>query len=314
MNRKINKSLRKQRNNSENSEEIFGGQACPPLTEPTGDGRRAKKSLGQNFLTSKRIVERIVMEGRVTETDTVLEIGPGKGILTEALLAKAKKVLAVEKDDSLFEFLKEKFSKEIKQDKLELIHSDILTLNFTNLELRTGDYKVIANIPYNITGEIIRKFLSSNIQPASMTLLVQKEVAERIAAKDGKESILSLSVKVYGTPRLGFKISRGQFTPAPNVDSMVISIDNISKENFACPPLTEPTGDGRREEGKIKEEKFFEVVKLGFAHKRKLLIRNLDGIASKEKLAEIFAEAKISALTRAETLKLKDWLYISKKL
>ncbi len=117
-------------------------------------------------------------------------------------------------------------------------------------------------------------------------------------ARDGKESILSLSVKVYGTPRLGFKISRGQFNPSPNVDSMVISIDNI-KNPFA---------------NKKDEEKFFEVVKAGFAHKRKLLIRNLDGIASKEKLAEVFAEAKISALTRAETLKLEDWLTITKKL
>ena len=120
-----------------------------------------KKSLGQNFLTSKRIVERIVMEGRVTEKDTVLEIGPGKGILTEALLDKAKKVFAVEKDDGLFEFLNEKFAEEIKIGRLELIHSDVLDLNLatSHYPLTTGNYKVIANIPYNITGEIIRKFL-----------------------------------------------------------------------------------------------------------------------------------------------------------
>ena len=252
-----------------------------------------KKSLGQNFLSSKRIVGRIVMEGRVSETDTVLEIGPGKGILTEALLAKAKKVLAVEKDDGLFEFLNEKFSK------LEILHGDILDFDFTS-KLENQKYKLIANIPYNITGEIIRKFLSSSIQPSSMTLLVQKEVAQRIAAKDEKESILSLSVKIYGIPRLGFKISRGQFTPPPNVDSMVISIDNISKEKFI--------------NAKIKEEKFFEVVKAGFAHKRKFLIRNLDEISTKEKLGEIFALAKISPLTRAESLKLEDWIILTKEI
>ena len=258
-----------------------------------------KKSLGQNFLSSKRIVGRIVMEGRVSETDTVLEIGPGKGILTEALLAKAKKVLAVEKDDGLFEFLNEKFSKQIKEGKLEILHGDILDFDFTS-KLENQKYKLIANIPYNITGEIIRKFLSSSIQPSSMTLLVQKEVAQRIAAKDEKESILSLSVKIYGIPRLGFKISRGQFTPPPNVDSMVISIDNISKEKFI--------------NAKIKEEKFFEVVKAGFAHKRKFLIRNLDEISTKEKLGEIFALAKISPLTRAESLKLEDWIILTKEI
>ena len=259
----------------------------------------AKKSLGQNFLTSKRIVERIVMEGRVTETDTVLEIGPGKGILTEALLDKAKKVFAVEKDDNLFEFLNEKFAEEIKIGKLELIHSDILDLNLIThySSLTTGNYKVIANIPYNITGEIIRKFLSTKPEPSSMTLLVQKEVAERIVARDKKESILSLSVKAFGTPRLGFKISRGQFNPPPNVDSMVISVDDI-KNPFK----------------NSEEKKFFEVVKAGFAHKRKFLIRNLEKVSTKEKLDEIFSSEKISSSARSEDLKLENWINISKKI
>ena len=258
----------------------------------------AKKSLGQNFLTSKRIVERIAMEGKMSREDTVLEIGPGKGILTEALIARAKKVFAVEKDDNLFEFLNEKFANEIQEGRFELIHSDVLDINLFDYRLQTTNYKLIANIPYNITGEIIRKFLSETPQPSSMTLLVQKEVAERIMARDGKESILSLSVKVFGTPRLGFKISRGQFNPPPNVDSMVISVDNI-KNNF---------------KDKKEEEKFFEVVKAGFAHKRKFLIRNLEKVAAKEKLAEIFASAKISASSRSEDLKLEDWLNISKKI
>ena len=133
-----------------------------------------------------------------------------------------------------------------------------------------------------------------------MTLLLQKEVAERITARDGKESILSLSVKAFGTPRLGFKISRGQFNPPPNVDSMVISIDNISDKIFA----------GSKE----KENKFFKVVKAGFAHKRKFLIRNLEKIGTREKLEEIFNILKISSSSRSEDLKLEDWINISKKI
>ncbi|MEI8337835.1 MAG: 16S rRNA (adenine(1518)-N(6)/adenine(1519)-N(6))-dimethyltransferase RsmA [bacterium] len=283
MNEKINNRFVKHENNSEVTEEIFG--------------ERAKKSLGQNFLTSKRIVERIAMEGKVNEKDTVLEIGPGKGILTEALLAKAKKVFAVEKDDGLFDFLNEKFSKEIEEGKLELIHSDVLDFDF-NTKLKSSSYKLIANIPYNITGEIIRKFLSETPQPSSMTLLVQKEVAERIVARDGKESILSLSVKVFGTPRLGFKISRGQFTPAPNVDSMVISVDNIKN----------PFSD------KKEEEIFFSVVKAGFAHKRKFLIRNLEKVSDKKTLEGIFSSEKIPSSARSEDLKLENWINIAKNL
>src|SRR3989344_3189802 len=156
---------------------------------------RAKKSLGQNFLTSHAVAQDIIAAAHITPDDVVLEIGPGKGFLTEGLLQKAKKVIAVEKDGRMVEYLKDKFREEIRNGKLELIHQDILSFDPAGCGLRVTGYKLIANIPYYITGEILRTFLSGDTQPSLMVLMVQKEVAERIVARDGKESILSMSVK-----------------------------------------------------------------------------------------------------------------------
>ena len=139
---------------------------------------RAKKSLGQYFLKSERALSVIIEAGNVNEEDTVIEIGPGTGALTEKLLAASCQVLAIEKDDKLYEFLKTKFEKEIKNGKLRLIHDDILEFDLSKLTAST--YKLVANIPYNITGAILKKFLGADYQPETMVLLVQKEVAERI--------------------------------------------------------------------------------------------------------------------------------------
>src|SRR3990172_2215572 len=176
---------------------------------------RAKKSLGQNFLTSRGVARDIVVAAQITPDDVVLEIGPGKGFLTEGLLQKAKKVIAVEKDERMVEYLKDKFREEIRNGKLELIHQDILSFDISRFTL-------VANIPYYITGEILRTFLSGDLQPQRMVLMVQKEVAERIVARPssrragtGKESILSMSVKVYGTPCYIQKVPARYFSPKP---------------------------------------------------------------------------------------------------
>jgi len=154
---------------------------------------KAKKSLGQNFLKSELALKKIVEAGEVKLDDVILEIGPGKGTLTKKLLEKTKLVIAVEKDRELFEFLKIKFEKEIAEKKLILINEDILEFNCVRQGLT--QYKIIANIPYNITGAILKKFLGGLHQPETMVLMVQHEVAKRIMARDGKESILSISVK-----------------------------------------------------------------------------------------------------------------------
>jgi len=256
---------------------------------------QAKKSLGQNFLKSKSAVGDIIKAGELSSADTVLEIGPGKGVLTEALLAAAGKVIAVEKDDRLIEVLNEKFATEIKEGRLQIIHDDALEVHIT-----LDSYKLIANIPYYITGILIRKFLESENQPEKMVLMVQKEVADRIVARDGKESILSLSVKAYGNPTYIKKVPARYFSPAPKVDSAVLLIDKISKKFFI--------------ENNVPEERFFTIVKTAFAHKRKLAMRNLESTFSKEKIERSFLIANIEKTIRAEKIPLEKWFSICKTL
>jgi len=255
-------------------------------------GIKAKKSLGQNFLNSDGALDAIIKAGRVVKGDTVLEIGPGKGALTKRLLNAGANVIAIEKDDRLIPVLEELFVKEIKSKQLILIHGDILEFNPSIYGLQTTDYKLIANIPYYITGEITRKFLSRDFQPSLMVVLVQKEVAERIISKDKKESILSISVKTYGEPKYIQTVKAGCFFPPPKVDSAILLIDNISKKNF---------------KNTQQEQKFFEIVKTGFAHKRKTLSSNLKKLIPKEKLASI----GIKENERAENISLKQWLELT---
>lgn len=257
----------------------------------------AKKSLGQNFLKSEPALRMMLEAGEVNSEDEVLEIGPGKGALTIKLLEKAKKVFAVEKDNALFEFLNEKFKKEVSEGKLKLFNDDILEFPIEKHFLK---YKIIANIPYNITGLIIKKFLTEKNQPQKMVLLVQKEVAERIVARDKKESILSLSIKAYGEPKYKMKVGKRFFSPAPKVDSAIIEIGNISRKNF----------------NNQKEEKaFFEIIKLGFSHKRKVLRKNLENLKKYDlDIDLIFKKLEIESNSRAEDISFSKWLEISRFL
>ncbi len=258
---------------------------------------RAKKSLGQNFLKSETILRKIIDAGNIKKGDVILEIGPGKGALMEKLLVCSYQLIAVEKDKDLWRLLQVKFQKEILSGQLKLIHGDILDFNLESYKLTAKSYKLIANIPYNITGAILKKFLTEDNQPESMVLMVQHEVAKRILARDGKESILSISVKAYGTPKMIAKVDKRYFSPEPKVDSAIISIQNISRKIF--------------KDNGIDEEKFWEIVKKGFAHKRKKLSSNLKygGVASVfyQKDSLMFLKNK-----RAEDLSLEDWIALAK--
>jgi 16S rRNA (adenine1518-N6/adenine1519-N6)-dimethyltransferase len=255
---------------------------------------RARKSLGQNFLMHARIAERIAKAAELAPDATVFEIGPGTGMLTRELLKLAKKVIALEADGALFEKLRTDFASEIASGRLELIHGDIRTFDLATLP---AGYALVANIPYYLTGEIIRMFVEADNQPASMTLLVQKEVAERVVVRKkkpldsarGKESILSLSVKAYGAPKLEFSVPRGAFRPAPTVDSAVLTIRDISRKNFT-------SGE--------EEARFFSLLHAGFAHKRKLVCSNL--------VAAGFSAGTIPEKARAEDLTLREWLALLK--
>ncbi len=255
----------------------------------------AKKSLGQNFLKSEKALNQIIESGELAFGDKVLEIGPGLGALTTKLLESGAKVIGVEKDDELYKELQTTFKIQIEKGGLELVHGDIL-------EFTPGKdgYKLIANIPYNITGAILEKFLSASNQPELMVILVQKEVAERIVAKEGKESILSISVKVYGEPRFIDTVKAGSFVPAPSVDSAILAIYGISKQFF--------------KENGVSEEHFFNVLRSGFASKRKKLSSNLGRVFDKAKVLKIFTELELDENTRAEDVDLEGWKSLSLKL
>jgi 16S rRNA (adenine1518-N6/adenine1519-N6)-dimethyltransferase len=248
---------------------------------------RPKQSLGQNFLMHQATAERIAEAAQLPTGAVVLEIGPGTGMLTAALLARAGKVIAVEADHELMSSLHERFAREIAEGRLDLIEGDIRSFDFARFP---AGYHVVANIPYYITGEIIRTLLSAAPKPTSVTLLVQKEVAERIARSE-KESILSLSVKIYGVPKYVFTVPRGAFYPAPNVDSAVLRISGIAS------PFPSASD----------EKRFFDLLHAGFAHKRKRLAKNLEAVMVPETIGRAFTEARLEMNVRAEDVPLSGW-------
>ncbi|MBP9668781.1 MAG: ribosomal RNA small subunit methyltransferase A [Candidatus Pacebacteria bacterium] len=248
--------------------------------------------LGQHFLTAPWAASALVAAVRIEADVPVLEIGPGTGNLTKELLRTGAHVLAVEKDPLLIDTLHARFSSEIASKQLTILNEDIRNFSPESAGLRAGEYVLAANIPYYITGDIIRTFLTSKNHPARMALLVQKEVAVRIA-RDKKESILSLSVKVYGTPKYVKTVGKGCFSPPPSVDSAILLVDDISRSQFT----------------QVSEERFFSVVKTAFASKRKMLGGNLKNIVHLDR----FHACNISPQARAESLPLEKWLCLSKE-
>ncbi len=263
----------------------------------------AKKSLGQHFLIDKQVILDIIQCSGIEKDEKVLEIGPGTGVLTKALLNAGAKVYAFEKDDRAIAVLQKEFKNELENGTFTLFHDDYLHTNAENLEqigLVSGGFKIIANIPYYITGKIVSHALESKLQPKTMVLMVQKEVAERIVAEDGKESILSLSVKLFGLPKIIRHVSKHSFRPPPDVESSVISISGINNDFF--------------DTNKLKYSEVFAFIKAGFAHKRKILIKNLitgGKIGEKdlkiEKLNEIWAKFGFDQNLRAEEIGVETW-------
>ena len=252
--------------------------------------------LGQHFLKSLWAARALTHAAQIKPSEIVLEIGPGKGALTRELLKASDRVIAIEKDTALVEHLKDSFSEEIKNGTLSIISSDIRDIDPKKIGLTRGEYVLAANIPYYITGEIIRQFLETTEYPRALVLLVQKEVAQRITSK--RESILSLSVKAYGTPKLVEKVGRGNFSPPPSVDSAILLINNVSKEFFK----------------EISEKDFFTVLHAGFSAKRKFLSNTLAATFPKEKVVASLQKNGIVEKTRAETVPLDKWKLITQDL
>lgn len=253
--------------------------------------KRKGARLGQHFLNAAWVARDLIASLQIKEDETILEIGPGKGALTGKLLATGNRVVAIEKDEALAAQLREKFANEIRVGQFTLIEDDVRNYTPDNL----GPYVLAANIPYYLTGEIIRQFLETPAQPRAAALLIQKEVAKRIVARGGKESILSLSVKAYGEPKIVAKVPKSAFNPPPSVDSAVLLIENISRDFF--------TG--------ISEENFFTLVRTGFASKRKLLAKNLASFFDDAR--KTFVKCGIPEQVRAENVPLEKWGHLAKE-
>ncbi len=269
------------------------------------------KSLGQNFLIDKTVLDKIISASDLDKNDAVIEIGPGLGTLTQELSARCKKVIAIEKDNKMAKMLENRilnFEYEISNIKTPnskfqipnslIINDDILKINLDELIKKYasgGKYKLISNIPYYITSPIIKLFLEAETKPELIVLLVQKEVAERICAKPGKLSILALSVQIYGEPEIIGYVNKSAFYPEPKVDSAILKIKNIKK--------------GALDRAPENNKNLFRIIKIGFSAKRKKLANNLSAGLNidKKETEKILSKAGINLNARAQELRLEDW-------
>ncbi len=267
----------------------------------------AKKSLGQNFLIDKQALEDIVRTTNLSKEDLVLEVGPGVGVLTQELCKEAGYVISIELDKRFIQILKETCG---EFGNLEIINEDILKWNINelrakSLELRAqgpkfkvSNYKVVSNLPYNITSAVIRKFLETEKKPIEMVLMVQKEVAKRICAKPPNMNLLAVSVQFYAKPKIIRFVKNTSFWPKPEVNSAILKVAEVTKVAKAA---------------EVRDEKlFFRIVKAGFGEKRKQLINSLSGglRMSKEEIAKLLKKSNIKLTQRAEELSLEDWIKI----
>lgn len=249
-----------------------------------------KKSLGQHWLKDRDVLASIADEAGIGPEDTVLEIGPGLGTLTSELLRRAKKVIAVELDGDLARKLPGQFP----GTPLEVVNQDILSFD---LRVLPKDYIVVANVPYYITSKIIQLLTTTTHRPRAVVLLIQKEVAVRLAAKPGDMSILAVSAQIYANVRLGDLVPAAYFTPPPKVDSQVVILEMRDQ------PLVTPE----------QEKALFRVVKAGFVAKRKKLRTSLaSGLRiSKEEADTLLKAHNISPDDRAEDLSIEDWIALA---
>jgi len=250
---------------------------------------RARKGLGQHFLIDGGVLEAIIAAAELTPDDLVVEVGPGLGILTRELAQKAGGVVAIELDDKLAALLKKTLA---SFNNVTIVNGDVLKIEPEGLVKGRG-YKVVANLPYYITSPVLRHFLEAEAKPEAMVVMVQKEVAEAIAAKPGDMSLLSVSVQFYGEPRIITIVPAESFYPAPKIDSAILKIDIYP----------EPKVD-------VDEKGFFDTVRAGFAAPRKQLANSLAKGLGREKSAVLpfLQKAKIDPSRRAETLSIGEWV------
>jgi 16S rRNA (adenine1518-N6/adenine1519-N6)-dimethyltransferase len=253
-------------------------------------GLKARKSLGQHFLIDGEVLGIIVKTAELSSEDTVIEVGPGLGILTRELARRAGNVVAVELDKELASLLQRQLS---SLANLRVINADILKAKLSQLLGGKSDYKVVANLPYYITSPVLRYFVESTPKPSLMVMMVQKEVGEAIVAGPGKMSLLAVSLQMYSKPKIVSYVPAQSFYPQPKVDSVILRFDMLKE------PAVEVADTNN----------FFEVVKCGFSSPRKQIHNSLAhglGIKASE-VAPLLKQADIDPQRRAETLSLKEW-------
>ena len=263
---------------------------------------KAKKSLAQYFLIDRGILRKIVAAAEIQPDNIVVEVGPGLGVLTKELAEKARQLIAVELDRNMVEILKRTFG---AMPNVTIINQDVLDVSPEELFKEAGitgtlenpvNYKVVANLPYYITSAVLRHFLSADLKPQLIVVMVQKEVARQIIAPPGDMSILSVSVEFYGKPEIVSTVSRGSFYPAPEVDSAILRVDIYP----------EPLLPRNEEEG------FFDIVHAGFSAPRKQIHNAISQrlrIPNEEAIA-ILKRAGIEPSRRAETLSITEWVHL----
>ena len=249
------------------------------------------KRYGQNFLINQKPIDKMIEAAKLSKADVVYEIGPGFGILTNELVKEVKQVKAFEIEKKISSFWEEK----LKQHKnLEIIWGNALRVDETGFSKK---YKVVANLPYQITSAVLRKFLESSNKPESMVIMVQKEVAERICAQPGSMSLLAVSVQYYGQPKIITTVSKNSYWPVPKVDSAVLAINDIAKTQHD-----------------FTDKQFFSVLKMGFSSRRKLLLNNLLPLFAKDKkqarkqVLEILKKLNLEEKIRAQELGVQQWI------
>jgi len=272
-------------------------------------GLQPSKKFGQNFLIDQSVINKLIKVGDLKKTDIVLEIGPGTGILTKEIAKRVKKVIAIEKDRKMCQILQETLR---DFNNIEIIQRDILNFQFSIFNFQSNlksqfskNYKIIANLPFYLTGAVIRKFLEVENKPKEMILIVQKEVAQRINSRPPQMNLLAVAVQFYAQPKIIDYISKKSFWPQPEVDGAIIKLQIKNKK------------------AKINEKRFFEIVKAGFSHPRKTILNNLskacpelaEGVKlNKDGVQQWLLKNNLKPCQRAESLSLNDWLNLSKNI
>ena len=267
---------------------------------------KANKNFGQNFLIDENTVNGIVESAKITNDDLVIEIGPGLGTLTSKLLEKAGKVIAIELDKKMLDILNDRF---MLYNNFELINNDVLKTDLNkiisdNLNDNIKQCKVVANLPYYITTPIIMKLLEENLNLTSITVMIQKEVAQRLTAIPGKDKdcgAITYSIYYYTEPKIVLDVPRTSFLPSPDVDSSVINLEVLESPRVKT----------------SNEENLFKVIKSAFLQKRKTLVNSLVNsklISNKEEIENILQELEIDLRIRPENLSLLDYEKITQKI